>query len=64
MNDATKGEACLSGINCKEAVRGKSKGEVDHNAVLDGLQRRELNDDNFQDKMSKIAMKQADGLVK
>ena len=47
-------------IDSLKAVQGKSKGEIDYNALLDELQERVLNDDEFLDKVSEIAMKQAD----
>ena len=49
-------------IDSLNAAQGKSKGEIDFNALLDELQQRVLNDDEFLDKVSEIAQKQARGL--
>lgn len=46
-------------LNSLNAVKGKNKGEIDINALLDELQERVLGNEEFLDKISEVAMKQA-----
>lgn len=46
-------------LDSLKAVQGKDKRQIDVNALLDELQERILSNDEFLDKISEIAMKQA-----